>query len=117
MIKVFKLSILCLSTLFLFGCLEPDLPECDAKETRQLLSQIINQNLKNRGESESLVSLKNIDQVAFNKHTGIRLCKSNAIFSNANEIWMNYKIYWGKSQKGGLEKEFFVEIIDAGESY
>ena len=32
---------------------------------------------------------------------------------NANEIWMNYKIYWGKSQKGGPEKEFFVEIIDA----
>lgn len=103
----------CLSTLFLFGCLELDLPKCDDKETKQLLSQVINQNLKKMNEREVLVSLKNIDQVAFNKHTRIRVCKSNAIFSNANEIWMNYKIYWGKSQKGGPEKEFFVEIIDA----
>ena len=113
--KQIKLPILFLSILSLTACLEPDLPKCNDKESKQLLSQVVNQNLKKMGEREVLVSLKDIEEVAFNKHSGIRVCKSNAVFSDADEAWFTYKIYWGNSKKGRMEKEFFVEITDGGD--
>lgn len=113
--KLIKLLALPLSAFLLTGCLEPKLPKCDDKETQQSLFQVINQALKESGEKEQLVSLKDIEQVAFNDKTQIRVCKTDTIMSNAEQGWVTYKIYWGRTLKKGLEKEFFVEITDAGD--
>lgn len=73
--KQIKLPILFLSILSLTACLEPDLPKCNDKESKQLLSQVVNQNLKKMGEREVLVSLKDIEEVAFNKHMELESVK------------------------------------------
>lgn len=112
-----KLSLLTvlLYSFSLTGCLDPTLPKCDSKETKELFFKIVNDSLKGLGRSEQLVSLKNVEEIAFNKQSQIRVCKTDVVLSNAGTGWATYKIYWGKENNSKYEKMFYVEIIETGD--
>lgn len=89
------------------------MPKCNSKDTKELFFKIANSDLKQSGSREQLVSLENIDEMAFNKQSQIRICTAEGIFSDAIRAYYSYKIYWGKEKPNKIgEKIFYVEITD-----
>ncbi|HGO5823715.1 TPA: hypothetical protein ACK3JW_001396 [Mannheimia haemolytica] len=106
--KRFLLTSIIISSSFLTGCLEVDLPKCDDKDTTKTLSEIITKVLKDDGESYKFISSKNITEDGFNKETKIRVCSADVMFSNGYEERITYNVYW-QNEKNAM---FYVEIVD-----
>lgn len=114
--KKLSISIVLLSTFILTGCLDPSLPKCDSKETKEVFFKLVNDELKKQRSREQLISMKNVEEIAFNKQSEIRVCKADGIYSDEDTAWFTYKIYWGKEKsilKNKSEKMFYVEITDS----
>ncbi|MDC2826450.1 hypothetical protein [Rodentibacter pneumotropicus] len=97
-----------IATFLLSGCLTQDLPKCDEKDVKSLLSQIINELLEEKGEEAKFISSKNIIEKGLNKENKIRVCSADIMLSNALEETIIYNIKWQNEKKGMYE----VSVLD-----
>lgn len=96
------------SCFALTGCIDV-LPKCDSKDTKDLLSQIINDAGKSDGVK--FISAKNITEDGFNKQAEIRVCSADIMVSDGSEMRLTYNITWQNKKKG----YFYVQLVNAEE--
>ncbi|OOF84209.1 hypothetical protein [Rodentibacter ratti] len=98
-----------IATFLLSGCLTQDLPKCDEKDVKSLLTQIINESLEENGEEAKFISSKNIIEKGLNKESKIRVCSADIMYSDATEETLIYNIRWQNEKKSIYE----VGIVDS----
>lgn len=98
-----------MAAFLLSGCLTEDLPKCDDKDVKSLLSKIINKSLKEADEEAKFISSKNIIEKGLNKESKIRVCSSDIMYSDATEESIIYNIKWINEKKSIYE----VSILDS----
>lgn len=92
-----------LSAVILSACTH-SLPSCGSSEAEKLVEQIINERSYVAG---SFVELKEIEEIAFNKDSEIRVCSGRLITSKLDEE-ISYSIKWKNKQ----ENMFYLEITN-----
>lgn len=95
------LATVVVGVLTLSGCVST-LPPCDSSEAQDLIQQIINQRSYLVG---SFVDVQDIEETAFNKDAGVRICSARLITSRLNES-ISYSIKWQNKE----ENLFYLEI-------
>lgn len=100
-----------LSSFFLSGCLNPELPKCDDKEVKSLLGQIFNDSFKEDGDDTRFIDSKNAFEKGFNKEKKIRVCSADIMVSDGSEARIIYNVQWENEKKGIYE----VKIVNMEE--
>lgn len=99
-----------IATFLLSGCLTQDLPKCDDKDVKSLLSQIINESLEENGEEAKFISSNNIREKGFNKENKIRVCSADIMYSDATKESAVYNIKW-KNEKKSIYEVSTVDFV------
>lgn len=100
-----------IATFLLSGCLTPELPKCDDKETKSLLGKTINKLFKEADAGATFISSNNILEEGFNKESKIRVCSADIMASDASKGTVTYNIRW-TNEKKGLYELSIVDFVD-----
>lgn len=98
-----KKILLATGMVLLLSACSGQLPKCDSPDAVDLVNQIISDRSHRFGK---YVSLKNVDETAYNKKNELRTCTAMLVTTkNQQEIY--YSIFWENKDK---KEKFYVEI-------
>lgn len=102
MLKAMLIKPISISTIILLAACSNSLPSCKSTEATGLVEQIIKRSSYLVGD---FIELNEIEEVGFNKTSGIRLCFAELTTTYGVEE-INYSVRWQNKEN----QEFYVEI-------